>query len=124
MSKKRKRHIKRNYNSERLVVSPMETVNEEEIDTLATLEQRIQRAVEVLNSLRNEQQDLTQQLAAARDERDRTLHDLEETRKQLSTSETQVEQLSQDVAHLREERKQVKGRIEKLLGQMDLLSAR
>jgi chromosome segregation ATPase len=102
----------------------METVNEEEIDTLATLEQRIQRAVEVLNSLRNEQQDLTQQLAAARDERDRTLHDLEETRKQLSTSETQVEQLSQDVAHLREERKQVKGRIEKLLGQMDLLSAR
>jgi len=102
----------------------METVNEEEIDTLATLEQRIQRAVEVLNSLRSEQQDLTQQLAAARDERDRTLHDLEETRKQLSTSETQVEQLSQDVAHLREERKQVKGRIEKLLGQMDLLSAR
>ena len=102
----------------------METVNEEEIDTLPTLEQRIQRAVEVLNSLRSEQQDLTQQLAAARDERDRTLHDLEETRKQLSTSETQVEQLSQDVAHLREERKQVKGRIEKLLGQMDLLSAR
>jgi chromosome segregation protein len=102
----------------------METVNEEEIDTLATLEQRIQRAVEVLNSLRSEQQDLTQQLAAARDERDRTRHDLEETRKQLSTSEAQAEQLSQDVAHLREERKQVKGRIEKLLGQMDLLSAR
>ena len=102
----------------------METVNEEEIDTLATLEQRIQRAVEVLNSLRTEQQDLTQQLAAARDERDRTLHDLEETRKQLTASEAQVERLSQDVAHLREERKQVKGRIEKLLGQMDLLSAR
>jgi chromosome segregation ATPase len=102
----------------------METVNEEEIDTLASLEQRIQRAVEVLNSLRSEQQDLTQQLAVARDERDRALQDLEETRKQLAASEAQIERLSHDVAHLREERKQVKGRIEKLLGQMDLLSAR
>jgi chromosome segregation ATPase len=101
----------------------METVNEEGIDTLASLEQRIQRAVELLNSLRSENHELTQQLSTVTNERDETARQLEDTRKQLSDSEAQVNRLSTDLNHLRDERKQVKTRIERLLGQMDLLNA-
>jgi chromosome segregation ATPase len=101
----------------------METVNEEGIDTLASLEQRIQRAVELLNSLRNENRELNEQLSVAKNERDEAARNLEDTRRQLSDSEAQVNRLSADLNHLRDERKQVKNRIEKLLGQMDLLSA-
>jgi chromosome segregation protein len=57
-------------------------------DVLASLEERITRAVQVLTSLREENQ-----------------------------------QLSEEVDTLRGERKQVKTRIEKLLTQLDLLSA-
>lgn len=101
----------------------METVNEEGIDTLASLEQRIQRAVELLTSLRSENHGLNEQLSAAKNERDEVTRQLEDTRRQLSDSEAQVGRLSADLNHLRDERKQVKNRIEKLLGQMDLLSA-
>jgi chromosome segregation ATPase len=101
----------------------METVNEEGIDTLASLEQRIQRAVELMTSLRSENQQLNEQLASVKSERDDALRELEETRSQLSASEAQVSSLSGDLGNLRDERKQVKSRIEKLLGQMDLLSA-
>lgn len=101
----------------------METVNEEGIDTLASLEQRVQRAVEVLNSLRSENHELSQQLAAVKSERDQAQQELDDTRKQLSESEAQLGRLSEDLSHLRDERKHVKSRIEKLLGQMDLLSA-
>jgi uncharacterized coiled-coil DUF342 family protein len=101
----------------------METVNEEGIDTLASLEQRIQRAVELMTSLRNENQELNGQLASVKSERDDARRELEETRSQLSALEAQVSHLSGDLGHLRDERNQVKSRIEKLLGQMDLLSA-
>jgi hypothetical protein len=70
-------------------------VQEERIDTLASLEQRITRAVELITDLRNENEHLRQGLTAAQRELD----------------------------ELRSERKQVKARIEKLLGQMDLVSA-
>jgi chromosome segregation ATPase len=96
---------------------------EESIDTLASLEQRVQRAVELLTSLRSENQDLTRRLEAVTNERDSTRGELDETRRQLSAAEAQVSQLSEDLHGLRDERKQVKSRIEKLLGQMDLLSA-
>jgi hypothetical protein len=70
-------------------------VQQESIDTLASLEQRITRAVELISNLRAENEQLRQGLAVARQELD----------------------------ELRSERKQVKARIEKLLGQMDLVSA-
>ena len=101
----------------------METINEEAIDTLESLEQRVQRAVEVLNALRSENHELSQQLAAAKDETERFRGELEQARQQLSESDSQLKQLTDDVAHLRDERKHVKSRIEKLLGQMDLLGA-
>jgi hypothetical protein len=73
----------------------MEAVQEESIDTLANLEQRITRAVELISNLRRENEQLRQGLTATQQELD----------------------------DLRSERKQVKARIEKLLGQMDLVSA-
>ena len=73
----------------------MAAVQEESIDTLASLEQRITRAVELISNLRRENEQLRQGLTTAQQELD----------------------------DLRSERKQVKSRIEKLLGQMDLISA-
>lgn len=71
-------------------------------DALATLEERITRAVQLLSNLRSENEQL---------ERDkRELQD-------------KVQQLTEEVDALRGERKQVKSRIEKLLTQLDLLSA-
>jgi FtsZ-binding cell division protein ZapB len=74
---------------------------QQELDSLGVLEQRITRAVELVSSLRAEKSALESQLASAIAERDAVRLELDD---------------------LRSERKQVKSRIEKLLGQMDLLS--
>ncbi len=68
--------------------------SQQELDALASLEERITRAVELVMTLRAEKADLEAQ-------RDAAIQELDE---------------------LRSERKQVRTRIEKLLGQMDLLS--
>lgn len=73
----------------------MEAVQEESVDSLANLEERITRAVELVTSLRGENAQLRETLSA-----------------------TQAE-----LEDLRGERRQVKLRIEKLLSQLDLLSA-
>ncbi|HYL35585.1 MAG TPA: cell division protein ZapB [Bryobacteraceae bacterium] len=72
------------------------------MDSLDNLEERITRAVELVNHLRSENESLQEQLTAAVAERDAARTELDE---------------------LRSERKQVRTRIEKLLGQMELLSA-
>ena len=74
----------------------------QELDSLASLEERITRAVDLVSSLRSEKAELERQLGLAVAERDSARQELED---------------------LRSERKQVRSRIEKLLGQMDLLSA-
>jgi FtsZ-binding cell division protein ZapB len=74
---------------------------QQELDSLGQLEDRITRAVELVSSLRADKSALESQLAAAIAERNTIRHELDE---------------------LRSERKQVRTRIEKLLGQMDLLS--
>ncbi len=74
---------------------------QQELDSLANLEERITRAVELVGSLRSEKSALESQLASAIAERDANRQELDE---------------------LRSERKNVRTRIEKLLGQMDLLS--
>jgi FtsZ-binding cell division protein ZapB len=71
-------------------------------DSLASLEERITRAVQILTTLRHENQQL---------QNDKT------------ELQQKVQQLSEEVDALRGERKQVKTRIEKLLSQLDLLSA-
>jgi FtsZ-binding cell division protein ZapB len=73
-----------------------------ESDSLASLEERITRAVQILTTLRHENQQL---------------------QNDKSELQQRVQQLSEEVDALRGERKQVKTRIEKLLSQLDLLSA-
>lgn len=73
----------------------------EDLDTLASLEERITRAVDLVMQLRADNQALEAELQTARGE---------------------TERLSQELEEARSERKQVRTRIEKLLGQMDLLS--
>jgi FtsZ-binding cell division protein ZapB len=74
---------------------------QQEVDSLGHLEERITRAVELVTSLRADKSSLESQLASAISERDAVRQELDD---------------------LRSERKQVRTRIEKLLGQMDLLS--
>ncbi|HME05539.1 MAG TPA: cell division protein ZapB [Bryobacteraceae bacterium] len=71
------------------------------VDSLASLEERITRAVELVTALKAQNVSLEKQVQAAVAERDASRQELED---------------------LRSERKQVRTRIEKLLGQMDLLS--
>jgi len=79
-----------------------------EPDSLSNLEERIRRTVEMVSTLRAE-------LDAARSERD-------QAQKSATTATSENQKLRQEIDELRGERKQVRTRIEKLLGQMDLLS--
>jgi len=74
---------------------------QQELDALASLEERITRAVELVSTLRSEKLEMEAQLNSAIGERDAARRELDE---------------------LRSERRQVRTRIEKLLGQMDLLT--
>ncbi len=74
----------------------------EQEDSLSTLEDRIQRAVQLVARLRQEKEAALEEAAEAKAEAAR---------------------LADDVKTLQAERKQVRSRIEKLLGQIDQLSA-
>jgi FtsZ-binding cell division protein ZapB len=73
-----------------------------ETDSLSSLEDRIQRAVQLVARLRQEKEAAMAEAAEAKAEAAR---------------------LAGEVKTLQAERKQVRGRIEKLLGQIDQLSA-
>ena len=73
----------------------------QELDAIDNLEERIRGTVELVASLRSENRELEAQLNSALAERDAAKQELDD---------------------LRSERKQVRTRIEKLLGQLDLLS--
>ena len=107
----------------------MEAV-QEGIDTLASLEERITRAVQAIASLRSDNSRLQDQLktaeeraAAARSELDEAQALSVEFQKENGELEQKIGQLSQELDTMKGERKQVKTRIEKLLNQLDLLSA-
>lgn len=74
----------------------------QETDSLNSLEQRIQQAIQLVSRLRAEKDSAVQQAAQARAESAR---------------------LAEDILALQEERKEVRERIEKLLGQIDELGA-
>ena len=88
--------------------------SESELDSLASLEERIRRAVELVATLKAE--------------RDAALRDLAEARvamaelAPLQKAAAEAERLRAELDGFRVERKQVRVRIEKLLGQMDQLS--
>jgi len=75
---------------------------EEEADSLTSLEERIQQAIQMVARLRREKEAAVEDAAAAKAE---------------------VARLQDEVRHLQSERKQVRSRIEKLLGQIDQLSS-
>ena len=74
---------------------------EDELDSLAGLEERIVKAVELIARLKKEKEAAVSEAAVAR---------------------AQAARLAEEMDSLRSERKHVRTRIEKLLGQMDLLS--
>ena len=74
---------------------------EHETDSLSSLEDRIQRAIQLVAQLRREKEAAAEEAAEARAEASR---------------------LGDEVKALQTERKQVRSRIEKLLGQIDQLS--
>jgi chromosome segregation ATPase len=77
------------------------TPAEQEIDSLAGLEDRIQKTVQLVGRLRSEKDSVMREAAEARAE---------------------VERLTEELRTLQNERKQVRSRIEKLLAQIDELS--
>lgn len=87
---------------------------ESELDSLASLEERVRRAVELVSSLKAERDSAMSELAEMRT----ALAELASARKAAADTE----KLREEIAGLRAERKQVRVRIEKLLGQMDQLS--
>jgi|SRR6478735_7382282 chromosome segregation ATPase len=108
----------------------MEAVQEQSIDSLAHLEERITRAVQVITSLRNENSQIQQRLKAVQDELISANGARSEFEARADQFEKERDELGQKVKHLAEElddlrgeRKQVRTRIEKLLSQLDLLSA-
>jgi uncharacterized coiled-coil DUF342 family protein len=84
-------------------------------DSLASLEERIRRTVELVKTLRAERD-------AAFAERDQAFVERDAARNTAGKAMTDTQKLRQEIDDMRGERKQVRTRIEKLLGQMDLLS--
>ena len=81
---------------------------EQETDSLSSLEDRIQRAVELVGELRRERETAVAESAEAK----------------AAAAEARAEnaRLAETVRTLEAERKQVRSRIERLLGQIDQLS--
>ena len=84
-------------------------------DSLASLEERIHRTVELVTLLRAERD-------AALAERDAAFAERDAARNTAGMTMTDAQKLRQEIEDMRGERKQVRTRIQKLLGQMDLLS--
>ena len=107
----------------------MEAVQEQDLDTLSNLEERITRAVQAITDLRRDNQQLQDRLKAAEAELDTTRTARDEAQalsgefqKENGELEQKLRGAQDELGSLRGERKQVKDRIEKLLGQLDLLS--
>ena len=83
-------------------------------DSLADLEERVLRTVELVASLRTERDAALTKLAGAQ----AAIKELSAFKK----AEDEARGLREEITELRAERKQVRLRIEKLLAQMDLIS--
>lgn len=108
----------------------METVQEQSVDSLASLEERITRAVHVITELRAQNAHMTQKLNGLEEELKHSRASngelqahADELGKERDELEQKAKRLTQEVDDMRGERKQVRSRIEKLLSQLDLLSA-
>jgi FtsZ-binding cell division protein ZapB len=95
----------------------------EDTDTLSGLEDRILRAVQLVGKLREENAELKERLAAAESEASLAVAARNDAEEALAAFKANAGRAASELEVLQSERKQVKARIEKLLGQMDLLSA-
>lgn len=93
----------------------MEPIREDD-EFLASLEERILKAVDLVAALRKENADLTAKVASTHQAKEAVEQSLVESQQETAALRTELDSL-------KTERKQVRTRIEKLLGQMDLLSA-
>lgn len=84
-------------------------VADQEVDTLGHLEERVQRAVALVNKLRQE--------------KDAALKELADTQAAWEESQTANQKLTEELESMHSERKQVRSRLEKLLGHIDQLDA-
>lgn len=91
-----------------------QTARIEDTDSLTSLEERIHRAVELVGQLRKEKDALQKLL-------DETSADRESDLKATASLREENATLQEELDSLKSERKQVRSRIEKLLGQMDVL---
>lgn len=92
------------------------TARAEDTDSLASLEERIHRAVQLVSQLRQEKDTLQKLFEEAVAEKETAEKVVAETREHNRV-------LAEEIDDLKAERRQVRSRIEKLLGQMDMLSA-
>ena len=95
----------------------MELFIAEDSDSLASLEERITRAVQLVRTLRDQNTDLQRKLESVTTERDAALANLSKSKH----ADAEAEKYKAELDQLKGERKHVRNRIEKLLGQMDLL---
>ncbi len=82
---------------------------EPEVDTLAHIEDRIRKAVELVTRLRQE--------------KDAALKELAETQAAWEEAQSTNQKLTEELEALQTERKQVRNRLERLLGHIDELGA-
>jgi uncharacterized coiled-coil DUF342 family protein len=85
-------------------------------DALASLEDRIFRAVQLVTKLRSDSQAAEAKAASALAERESAVSAMDELRNENAM-------LQEEIKELREERDAVRSRIEKLLGQLDSLAS-
>ena len=95
----------------------MELFIAEDSDSLSSLEERITSAVQLVRSLRDQNTELQKKLEAVTVERDAAIVNLS----QFKQGTLETEKVKAELDQLKGERKHVRNRIEKLLGQMDLL---
>jgi chromosome segregation ATPase len=92
----------------------MNPVREDDADSLASLEEQILRAVEIVAVLRQEKDALARKLEESEADRATALQ-------QAAEAGARAEQVAREMESLRAERKQVRTRIEKLKDQLELL---
>jgi uncharacterized coiled-coil DUF342 family protein len=90
------------------MATPISAGSLHEEDSLAGLEERIRRTLELVKALRSE--------------RDAAVTERDAARQAAGGALSEMKKLRDEIEDLRSERKQVRTRVEKLLGQMDLLA--
>jgi FtsZ-binding cell division protein ZapB len=96
----------------------MELFIAEDSDSLSSLEERITRAVQLVRTLRDQNAELQKKLESVTTERDAALANLSKSK----NADLEAEKYKAELDQMKTERKHVRSRIEKLLGQMDLLA--